>query len=459
MQKLILFVVFLTAITGCGDELKNKRRQPGINIVQQPLKSSPPFLLMKESRGCEVKRIENYDRFLNLFIEGNITMSSRDLRDIFRGLFVKSADTSIITKTIYGLDIELVPRGDTMEMVVHKKGKSVSVCPEKKDYQRESVESASMNASYFITKTNKAVRAQSPSLRIAPIKVIISPSHRTTLRVQSLGLRKRSFYRTDNAYYDPSDMSVTFLPHSQAWKNAGIQANFWEVPMVASHEYGHHIFQTILRKGMGGVKGMRTLTPCFADHPVVEDGEVVPTATFADKVSILSAYNEGFSDLIAFYSLSNEERSVQGVKCLSVTRDVAQPFFIDGRSKVFSPDAIYTFLTPAMTTQELPCEITNFQGVHTMGAVFAHSADKITTQWTQSKEKKLSITIKWAQKLAAKLSGMSFLSKHQLLRDIYALYITTASEELEEPLNAESCKLAEETFPSITHSIPQCKGL
>jgi hypothetical protein len=458
MKQIPLIALCLVTLTGCGVGPQTIREEAGIDIILQPLKTSSPVLLTKQSEHCSEKSFSESERLLNLFLNGDATNSRRDIREIFKGIFVKSADRSVVTNTFYGTDVELIPRGNQLEMVHHSRGRQVTVCPEVSSYERDTVESASQNVSYFITKTHKAVAAQAPGLKIPSIKIHISPRHRVTLRVKSLGGKKMSFYKTDNAFYDPTEKSVTFLPHSQAWKNAGIKANFWEVPMVASHEYGHHIFQTILKGPGGKITGSRSLTPCFSNHPVVEDGEVVTPSTFADKVSILGAYNEGFADLISYYSLASEERSVQGVRCLSISRDVGKSTFFDGKQKVFSNEVLSTFFSPSPLPQDLPCEVTNFQGIHTMGAVFAHSADRMLEHWTVSKEEKLAVTILWARKLAVKLKDFHSLPRRQFMREIYALYIRTAAGYFDEPMNADSCKLAKATFPSITQDLPECKN-
>ena len=411
-----------------------------------------PVFLKKQSGAC-VEQTFSGSRFnilLNLFIGGDETTSQRNFLSLIFGTKVRSQDDGIISRSTYGEDIESIPRQSRIYTYLRNKGQEVSVCPEVDHYEKDTIESVALNASFFISKTNKAVTTVDPTIKLDPIRLRVTPKVRITVKVKSEGNQLRSYYLTDNASFNSADKTITFLPHSTVHTTA----KYWEIPMVGSHEYGHHIFNTLVKPE---VTDQNNFHGCFSQN-LTALPDFKAEQTNADQKRILSAFNEGFADLISYYSLGDDERTLKGVRCLQVSRDVGSSVFFDHQTKVFSMNNVTMFLSPSYyTDNNLGCEITDYREIHIIGAVFAHTADKIVSTLTNSKEDKLKSVLSWAKAVRNAKAELSAMTKESYMRKLFALFVESAALTTGKKIDGALCAAAEYSFPSVTHMIQDCQ--
>ena len=158
--------------------------------------------------------------------------------------------------------------------------KKISFCRAQGGYRPDSIENAALAAFVAIHETHKAhnqLRLKSNE-KLAPIKLLVHPK---LFAKESEYVKK---YYVDNAFWANlgAFQLIAVIPHSQEWE-VDNKLKFWETPGVFSHEYGHHIFHT--------------------HGPSVES----PSRKFLyhrQFFRINNGFNEGFADLISYYSLS-----------------------------------------------------------------------------------------------------------------------------------------------------------
>ena len=279
----------------------------------------------------------------------------------FQGINLR--DGKVISKTVYGEESEIFMADSGLRIRTKVQPRDLQICPDETNYEKDTIESAALNSTYFIQKTNEKIRSIFPDLKISPITLSIAPLViRSSITTDWSGeTTKESMYITDNALYTPGAATITFLPHSKSVKERGFKMNFWEVPMVASHEYGHHIFESIY-------SGQSSPMGCFGETHKPRTGRKSFDRTVKHE-DIMVSYNEGFADLVAFYTLEGKERDVQDVKCLEVSRDVESPVFYNGKPKIFNEEAMRTFFSPYVDYTNGTCEDHSYQDVHVIGAI------------------------------------------------------------------------------------------
>jgi hypothetical protein len=117
-----------------------------------------------------------------------------------------------------------------------------------------------------------------------------------------------------------------------------------------------------------------------------------------DKNTIIGAFNEGFADLFARYTL-DDQYTVNGLGCLTSTRDVYSDKFLSGEQKIFGNQVIKTFLATIKLDKKSCFEQANYQSLHVVGSIFAFGVDKLYTELGLSKENKLKQIILWVRSI------------------------------------------------------------
>ncbi len=430
MLKLSSLLIPLLLVS-CGKKANEAKSPVSPRKVVGTSSSQNPIVLPSSGNksGCSVTSYSEAQRNINLslFLRGEDADEERFFAGLIEGLFVRDIGSNIITQSRKGQSIlyaytstDDVITGDVKELIAPS---LVSVCPDAGKYERGSAESAALNATFYISKANRKVKELLPSVKIAPVTVDISPMIKKSISIIIKGEEVYKFeaFDTDNAYYMPSKNSITFLPHSEEFRKAGATMSFWEVPMVSAHEYGHHIFESI-HPHQAHSQGMKN---CFGKMGV-QAVESEPAARLVTQEDVLAALNEGFSDLLSFYTLDNQERGLKGVPCLEISRDVGSSTFADGTPKVFSASVLADFFALTQSTPSMDCAVPNFQGIHILGAVFANGVDRFLSLSTDTKDQRLSIVLKWLQEMKTKSAAMKSLSPEDFLRESFKLLIETA---------------------------------
>ena len=467
MKKFLIPMISLLAVTSVVEAQNIGRSR--IMKFDEPGDDLPIFLETQTS-SCTVPTFDptNMSLPLQLFLNGARTTEARDLVGLITGNLVQNENSKVISDTFAGQDIEYVV-SDTFKVNNNSAGTKVLICPEETEYKANTVESAALNVTYFINKTYKKVSELLPTVQIDPVALKINPNIRETYVMPTAnGAVTETYYRTDNAYYQPSEKSITFLPHSKALRKTGFSMSFWEVPMVASHEYGHHIFQSIvfgtqtsattpaLMSKKSGLMG-----GCFGDHETPSRKPKKNKIAQPRKVTladVVGSYNEGFADLMSYYTLENNERGLSGVKCLEVSRDVNSATFFDGKPKNFSREAMASFFSTVEETAR-GCEVTQYQGIHVIGSIFAYSANRFLNHLTDSKDDKLAVTLLWAQAIKTNAPYLVLYTPENLNRALFAMFVKAGVKKLNKSLDNAICADLEKIYPGMTPSLSECKGL
>lgn len=441
MKNAMIVLPFLLFLGACGKPITTKS---STDTYTSTTYSNSPVLMRKQSKNCNAKSFNQSAVFnLHLFVEGRFKKITQDFFPYLRGTSLR--DSSVISSTVYGEEAEIFVTDEGMRVKTIAKPKDLKVCPDENEYDQDTIESAALNATYFIHETNSKIKSVFPDLYMSPIILSIGPKVMRSVVTKNWDgeLSKDTTYMTDNALYTPANASITFLPHSKSLKENGFIMNFWEVPMVASHEYGHHVFQSIYT-------GTKAPLECFGDTHS-NGNRLNKSLGFGREVKqddVMTAYNEGFADLIAHYSLSQEERDVKGVKCLEVSRDVASPTFYDGKPKIFNEEAMRSFFS-SIREFTLGCEDASYQDVHVIGAIFAHNVDQFLGKFTNDNDEKLVALVDWVKYLKAEKKKLILMTPKNFMKQTMSEFVKMSLKKFDKTLDADNCKLVKEIYPQL----------
>lgn len=443
MKLLILGLPVILLLNSCGKTTSTIKVEEKVFPTTY---SNEPILLQKQSLNCRDNGplTGNNDFRLHLFMEGRWTTDTRDFSPLLQGIFLKN--NQVISKSVYGEKVEVIFSSEGARYTTRVEAKNILICPEE-SYRRETVESAALNTSYFINKTHLRFSSLFPDLNITPITLNISPEIlRSTLIKNYVGdIIKTTSYMTDNAFYMPATSNVTFLPHSRERKAEGLELNYWEVPMVASHEYGHHLFQMIYKS-----EALRSphMHNCFGTlrKSLSEKNRFGRKVTIDD---VINSYNEGFADLVSWYTLDPVERKVNGVKCLETSRDIGSAKFYNGKSKVLSQEVLRSFFSPYPLSTNGTCEDSSYQETHVLGAVFAYTADRFLSKLNYSDDEKLQILVEWVKYLKNERKKYLLASPEDYLKSTISGFIKISLDKHGKNFDRKICSQIRMLYPDF----------
>lgn len=353
-------------------------------------------------------------------------------------------DGKVIHSVLFGEKSEILttPYGDRIRIL--EMPRMAFVCKEEPDYSENSIESSALQITKTIRKTSAFFRKAAPKIEIPPVKINLTPMIvKTKLIANGDGtFSKLGSYLTDNAFYRPFTSTITFLPHSSQHFQFAILRNLWNVPMVSAHEYGHHLFENLQEGDHIPPHGHSS---CIGE---VETHTNLKSFRVTSRKDVLTAFNEGFSDLVAYYSLTSSERDLTLVRCLEVSRDVASPIFYDGNPKIFDQAALRLFFSTTRSRQ-LPCEETNYQDVHTMGAILAYSYNKFSAGLTNSREEKLAALIEWVKFLGFEYRHRSSQGPEEFLRKSFSELLRISASRSNRSFDENLCQVVDDIFPDL----------
>lgn len=177
--------------------------------------------------------------------------------------------------------------------------------------------------------------------------------------------------------------------------------------------------------------------------------EVKPTESNFDRTisehTFIGALNEGFADLFARYTL-DDEYTVNGVGCLSFTRDVYSSSFLNGERKILSKKIIDSFNSSIKHKRRSCFTHTDTQSLHVIGAVLAHGVDKVYSAVGLDKTQKLKELVKWAKSINRSHNFIMQLAYVDILNYYaYTAFKNLMEEYLEHQVQIKA--IFEENFP------------
>lgn len=337
-----------------------------------------------------------------------------NLSDINRNIISKTLYNRkevTLQEMLYDEDEELI--GFLVPNVnVEDEGRNLFVCP-RIEIPRESVENMAIGINYRILKSYNALNLSRPDFKLKPIEVYVQNIEEKVFEtyVKEKGsseepkLKSKAItYSTDNAYYSGS--SIHFLPQSDDARDGKFFTMFplWEIPFVASHEYGHHVFETILKTyGLSNINFVSGCFHSFDKTQIIKEYDSSFQTGFKrlpqnSRYDALRALHEGFADLFAHYTLGLEGQ-LNGVNCFSESRNVMSPFFGNGDFKEFDSKSFNVFIDNE-APNVFSCDEPNFTQYHTVGAVFARVVYAILENEGLSDTESLRVVMNWAEDLA-----------------------------------------------------------
>ena len=454
-MKLLLYILPILLVS-CGKETtKVNKRGVYINNVNRS-----PIELFKEYPTCAESELESDTPFYSLtqFLQGRPLTRNINMDPSISGTRLRSDKG--IKDTYYDAHMMLKKtfrsgRLVGMEFVTTQQPKAMNICPGVKSYQRYSYENASLSANYSINKTIQrleAVNFKSPY----PLNLYISPYtiERQIVETDAEVISEDSRI-TDNAFYIPSLRSIVFLPQSEESREGAGFGNvpLWEVPMVGSHEYGHHVFYSIAEQVSGDLH--RPTSGCFGHPAQLRANTVVQGLSVGD---IIGALNEGFSDLIAYYTLDGAERGLNNVVCMEKNREVGSPVFADNTSKLFTTEALNVMFgdgSPIIGS----CLRPNFKQIHIVGAVFASISERLMQRYRMSNSEKLALILNWLVNLRDTHRSISGLGGERYLVKAYSLMAELVKKRSTGVPESFTCQLIESLAPESRYMIDELEAL
>ena len=213
-------------------------------------------------------------------------------------------------------------------------------------------------------------------------------------------------YLVNNAYYSGRKLEIVFLPQGSV---DGSEVPFggvplWKFPMVSLHEYGHHIFRELVYtdadKDIAPDDSFHDNKLCFDNSMVDEEHNITSTKSSGviTKMTSLTAINEGFADLLAYYGYA-PSRKIINMGCMTKSRDVEYGIFYNGDKKTLNKKNLKSFLNP--TEMKVgACNVdTNYQDVHIIGAIYARAWYDVLSTLSLTDSKKIRILIFWLKNL------------------------------------------------------------
>ncbi len=462
MKLTSLLIVLL--ISSCGkkaNEVDSVQRPKDISashFSQNPIK-----LKSEKSKSlCSVNEFSDSQRNLNLslFLRGEEVIEERYFSGLLDQLFVRDVGANIISQSYKGKSTvyKYVSTDDVVTMETEDLASSspISICPDQINFEKGSLESAALNITYYISKASRKIIELLPTVKIPPVTVEVTPLIKKSISIIVKDQVVWSFeaFETDNAYYMPGHNSITFLPHSEEFRKEGMTASFWEIPMVSAHEYGHHVFETLHGSSSTG-SGLKN---CFGKFGMIKtetEGEK-RTVSIDD---ILISLNEGFADLISFYTLENNERGLKGVPCLQTNRDVGSRNFADGSPKVFTSIRMSQIFAEKHIPGSENCDVPNMQNPHIVGAIFAHGVDRLLAISTDTKDQRLAIVLEWLNEMKKRSVNMLNQTPKEYLRDSFKLFVETTASKTDGKVDEAECVVAREIYPGIDGYLHDCRPL
>ena len=467
-NKVALIACSLIAITSCGDK-KSSEADKNKRFGKTTIVGVKPNALTKQSTQCDnlIVLDEPYEFSIPQFLDGKLSYTQINFKDQVKDNYVKSPSSNPISQMVYGLDMEVIATyvfedGDYkvqegFEVNFHSEEKELKVCPGDMLYKTATYESAGLNISNTITKTHAKV--SNLGYNLEPVKVNVAPIRYLDLTFVGGDASPRpKGYEADNAYYQAGINEITFLPQSEFYKKLRGSTPFWQMPMVGSHEYGHHIFNTfVVEKIDSKISFSKN---CFQGHDHLYDGlESASEKRDATSDFALRSINEGFADLIAKFTLSESESSMKAIKCFEANRDASSAVFGKGDSKYFDEKVVSLIDSSDSIKPPESCDKPNFQEVHHVGASFAHGAYRIIRSFTSDNDISLKILMSFAEGLVKLHPNIKDKTPSDYLFESLSLVLSKAYEVTEASPSAYNCELLEEVFPAGDISVCEASAV
>lgn len=467
-KSTIALLLTAVSISSCGIQ----QSRPKNNVSDYQRQTTHPVRLTKQYDKCSRVQAQSSNKNfeLDLHMDGYGQVKKLNFSDLLFGRNLKKSN--IITSTSFNYEDQTLYKiwwsslndqweveGGALARKVISNESSIQICPGYTDYTGSSFESAALSINYIISKTNKAVLQSSSDLKIDPVTIKVAPLYGKKY-VGREGNKRYIYtmYDTDNAFYRPSDKTIQFLPQSEEGLEDNVFGSkpLWQIPMVASHEYGHHLFSMIYPKYKeyyeNSVVGHEN---CFdssgnVSHDHSASNEEHSISRSPKEVDNIRSLNEGFADLVSFYTLDSNERGLNNITCMETSRDVDSSYFADGTPKVFNKKVRRIFYSWTKEISDNNCNTPNFQDIHLTGAIFAHAVDELLSSFTSDKSLKLKTVINWLKRMNIEHKNIKGAYMDQQFEIAFSLFVKTMLNDFGKVEDRRICDKVDRYFPEAS---------
>lgn len=282
--------------------------------------------------------------------------------------------------------------------VIEREAQKFELCEIEGKYEENTYQDATLSILSPIKNFENRFESFVTNLELSPIKIRTAPL-----------LKEGNKFLINNAFYYSRTKEITFLPQGYYdEENLVLPLGgrpFWKYPMVALHEYGHHVFvETYLKYAQKNSNlppledESNEVSLCIDNSNTFGETHSAEEVRKVNTSLAVSALNEGFADIFSYFG-EPAGRKLFGMGCMTKSRDVEYGEFFDGSPKVLTSEAIKYFLSEEPMNYTNCSEMTNFQDPHLIGAVFARAIYQATYLKAFNDEQKLSIVVEWLNRL------------------------------------------------------------
>ena len=281
-----------------------------------------------------------------------------------------------------------------------------------------------------------------------------------------------SVYNAFWSFDRDGDSVISFLPHPKRTSLAisEMPTPLWDLPFVARHEYGHHVFfhhmSDLLNDPDVDYRGQ------LADHPTLHTTQKKPEffsktlleskapVSRIDSFFLLAATNEGFADLFSYYASNETMPGIENAPCMLKTRDPSsanmQGWLTEKRwSKAFVNYLFDTNAQPNLRpnhTEDDSCAAFNLGSPHALGAVIAYTVDQVFSSSDllvsakNPNQIKAKLALNWLDRLNRELNMADMGPRPLMAKILSSAFDVVAEDQQDLTLNAKSCRLVDELF-------------
>lgn len=368
-----------------------------------------------------------------------------------RGGLVKS---SIISKALLSGKLSYLESTVKMkfEATIVEAAKEFRVCPGY-DYSKEDTyDAATAGSLYSFKEVEESFKLI--NLKLAPIKLRVAPLvEHIQEQFENKEILRKKRTLVNNAFYFGAKNEIIFLPQGKNKKGeipfSGVP--LWKIPFVGAHEYGHHLFNTLMPNYINDKKnsGFNGVSLCFNNVEEVnkEERSEEGSPRTPSVENIMSSINEGVADLLA-RTILNRKFNLMGVGCFEYTRDVEKKIFANGQAKRLDKEILDILLLDKRAKSGNCYEIQDFQDPHIIGAIVAHGLFQLYEQADLTKKQRLQAIVEWLRQLNMQYHDTKKLALEDLVEKSLYTAVKVVTDKVDIP-QAKLCKVIADSFPMI----------
>lgn len=388
-QKLTLLLSATFFFVSCGVP-----KHPGsLRNTVLMASTGDPIPLKHEDQGCLEK--PNFETMFStsLYINGNYTIpfEAPALNRYTVKEFFIAGQMRVEEKIYSSTDTR------SSSLRITDKGQSFVPCVTNHDYKSDTYQSAGESVAYTFNGFEQSIAEFIKKNNIPKVNVRIAPEAILTENfIQGNDVYIRENFLVNNAFYYPDTSDITFLPQGRN-ENGKIPFNgvpMWKIPMIAIHEYGHHLFSNLVGRNM---QEKHKVKLCWNFSEESHQSVVVSSVSKLKESDITRTYNslnEGMADLISHYA-NAFPGTLKDIGCMERSRDVESSIFYKPEAKKLNRSVIDIFTSSTPLEKGTCDKVVNYQDTHIIGAIFAHGFDKLLAGLGVQRQQKLLLVLNW----------------------------------------------------------------